>query len=449
MSIFSVKKQFASTLLTVLVFSFILLLNYQFAAIVLIVFSLLYNSKLLLFYLLFLPAIETSSIVIQGFTISKLFYLFMIIYFIFYLINDKTERLKTHASSTLTYSFILLLFSSCVVFLKYNHLFEDVLVDIWFKSFPKLLLFFLLVNFYSKKGKIFFEGSLDYLFLIPISIPFIYYHFINNIETISWYNIASRNFLASSDPNEYTITLSIFIPIILFQFIKNRGIIIRFLSIVSVLLIISIAFQTASKSGLLAIFLGISISFIYLFDRKNISKFLAIFTITPIIIMLVMIILPDAFDFSSIISRFNSSLSSDKADLSSGRTYFWASGITGFLESPLYGHGSSNLISKEYNLINISDYNVFHNSFIQVLFQLGVFGFIPFLYFIIKLIPKKHMLLNSSKYFTVFYISLIVILSAFLTLSWAWKEIFWIICALLLIFKIIYYENLTNNTVSK
>jgi len=324
-----------------------------------------------------------------------------------------------------------------------------VLVDIWFKNFPKILLFFLLINFYSKKGKIFFEDSLDYLFLIPVSIPFIYYHFINNLETTSWYNIASRNFLASSDPNEYTITLSIFIPIILFQFIKNRSIIIRFLSIVSVLLIISIAFQTASKSGLLSIFIGILMSFIYFFDRKNISKFLTIFSITPIIIMLVMIILPDAFDFSSVISRLTSSLSIDKANFSSGRTEFWVSGITGYLESPFYGHGSSNLISKEYNLINISDYNVFHNSFIQVLFQLGVFGFIPFLYFIIKLIPKHHMLLNSSKYFTVFYISFIVILSGFLSLSWAWKEIFWIISAFLLILKIIYYENLTNYTVSK
>ena len=280
---------------------------------------------------------------------------------------------------------------------------------------------------------------------IPFAIPTIYYDFISNFEVYSWYNQSDRKFLESADPNEYTILLVFLVPFIIYRLLQSKNKIFKLVSIISLILILSISFQTASKSGFIAFLLAFSLS-VYFFARKKIITIFFVGLVASISFLLISSFLPDLLNFSSILIRFTESVSSGKNDLTSGRTELWLSGIDGFIKNPILGNGGSIKTSIEFNYLNIRDDNVFHNTFVQLLFHFGLLMFLVFTSFLYKISPSRSDINNPFSHSKVLLVCLFTLLVPLFSLSWLWKEIFWIFCSLLVINKILYNENSSNYT---
>jgi len=379
-----------------------------------------------------------------GITISKIFYIFFIVHSFFILLPMIKKR-KFYLSRFLRFSFFILIINSIISVIHYPNSIDEALVEIWFKNFPKIILFYLFLNYFCLKGKVFYENSLKYLMFIPFVIPLIYNNFTTNFQVFSWYNESDRKFLESADPNEYTILLVLLVPIIMYRMFKSNNIIFKSISALSLVLILSISFQTASKSGFLSYLIAFSLS-TYFLSKRKITTIMLVLVIGPLLFFLISNLLPDLLNFSSVLTRFTSSVVSGKGDLTSGRTELWMSGLDGFMQNPFFGNGGGIKTSIDFNYLNVGDDNVFHSTFIQLLFHFGAFVFMAFIYYLFKITPSRTDLKKSISYTNVFFVCMITSLVALFSLSWLWKEIFWIICSILIINKILYNENSTNHS---
>ena len=105
----------------------------------------------------------------------------------------------------------------------------------------------------------------------------------------------------------------------------------------------------------------------------------------------------------------------------------------------------------KFNLENIGIYNVFHNTIIQTLFQFGLFGIVFYGFFISTLL-KKSISLIKNIYFSPIAISFLLIFTGSMSLSWLWREIFWILSSLILVtynFKSLKSENTSDYPITK
>ena len=96
----------------------------------------------------------------------------------------------------------------------------------------------------------------------------------------------------------------------------------------------------------------------------------------------------------------------------SGRFDIWNNAITLFYQNQFFGIGWYNFL--EYNKIIFNRENYMHNTFLEVLVELGIFGFLIYILFfiilflnIIKLQYKK-----SNKYLLFTFFSMIILLNS-------------------------------------
>lgn len=424
--------------------SFFFVFYNSFLSLLLVIVSVIYNKNLILLYSLMLPTVETSAIVLPGVTISKVFYILFIVY-TFFLLSKNSKKRKKLLNRFLILIIISLALNSIVSLFYHETFIDEIFVEIWIKNFPKIILFYFFTNYFIYEGKVFFEKSLNYLMFIPFVIPLIYYDFISNFQVYSWYNLSDRKFLDYSDPNEYTNLLVLLVPIIIFRLLQSKSKIFKLISLISLILILSISFQTASKSGFIAFLIAFSFS-VYFFARKKIISIFYVGIVASVSFILISYFLPDFLNFSSVLNRFTQSVSSGKNDLTSGRTELWLSGIDGFINHPILGNGGNIKTSIDFNYLNIGDANVVHNTFIQLLFHFGLIMFLVFNFFLYKITPSRSDINNPFSYSKVLLVCLFTLFVPLFSLSWLWKEIFWIFCSLLIINKILYNENSSNYT---
>ncbi len=431
----------------------LLILEIPILSIFIIICVLIYNPRLFIFFLLILPSVETTAVIYSGVTISKILFLFSIIYFTISVLGFRVRNLAIKKLNYLIIIFFALIVGSFIAISNEPTLTNQILNEIWISNFPKVILFFLIINFYLKKGSKFFYESFNYLLLnLTLFLPLLYYNFSTNFEDYNWFNLTTRKYFAGSDPNELTIILSSYLPFLIFLFYFHKNYIIKLGAILSSLLIFSITLQTASRAGFLTFTLALLICILAFQKSENrlflFFKSLLGLVITFAFISLALTFFPQLFDVSVIQSRFFDSLQYRALNITAGRTDFWISSITAFFNKPIFGYGPSILLSMKFNLENIGVYNVFHNTIIQTLFQFGLFGLVLYGFFITTLF-KKSISLIKNIYFSPIAVSFLLIFIGSMSLSWLWREIFWILASLILVaynFKFLKSENTSGNT---
>lgn len=224
----------------------------------------------------------------------------------------------------------------------------------------------------------------------------------------------------SSDPNIY-----IFSNILFFFFYLSRIKMGIKYTIVGLLLTVITCILTLSRGGLLALALGLLIYFLFM---KLSAKFGAIMisTITGFFAYFTILKLTNINILSTLFLRFDLLLS----DGGSGRVSIWENGWKLFVENPLTGIGIYNFLG--YNTSIFGDKHYMHNTYLEVLTESGIIGFVLFFVFWFLLFKKiifnvrkdktKHFLLPSLISISVLLMSLSLIANVFLFLYFT---VFW------------------------
>ena len=173
-----------------------------------------------------------------------------------------------------------------------------------------------------------------------------------------------------SDPNLFACFLFIGLYLTIYnlqRLKKNKYLFAAFFQIGAILL-------TASKAAILALiaFSGFLLIGILVKPRKRyrISSLLAIMAILSLFLAL-------AFGtdvFKNSFNRFNTLLNSDNDDISTGRFTIWARSLKLIADSPILGVGlGMHNVAAQQLLYTSSDF-VFHNTYLNYIVELGVFG---------------------------------------------------------------------------
>ena len=198
---------------------------------------------------------------------------------------------------------------------------------------------------------------------------------------------------------------------------------------------LAIVFLTGSRNGLVSIVFVMGI-YLVLAYRKNFALFsigmlASIFIASMLFIGGAFDVQYDGFDrqYKKLSKNKEKSEVSALAEASTGRTILWATGLKGFLESPIIGRGGDEKVTRNYMESQVSINNVAHNTPIEVAIQYGILGLI-FYFRMIWLVFKRILQYDSSKLFTrvVYLMPFFAFLSLVFSsqfISWMWGSLYW------------------------
>ena len=198
---------------------------------------------------------------------------------------------------------------------------------------------------------------------------------------------------------------------------------------------LAIVFLTGSRNGLVSIVFIVGI-YIVLSYRRHFAL-ISIGVLASIFIAMMLFfggffsVQYDGFDrqYKKLSKNKEKSEVSALAEVSTGRTILWATGIKGFLESPIIGKGGDEKVTRNYIDSQVSINNVAHNTPIEVAIQYGILGLI--LYFrMIWLVFKRILQYDSSKLFVkaIYLMPFFAFLSLVFSsqfISWIWGSLYW------------------------
>jgi O-antigen ligase len=175
-------------------------------------------------------------------------------------------------------------------------------------------------------------------------------------------------------------------------------------------------FLTGSRTPLFAIIPAII--FILLPKGFKIGRYLLVFVFLAVSLLVIVALLPP-----EIIERLSTALSSISSSDIGGRADLWSDSIALFLEHPITGSGAGTLPTV------IGTWA--HQTFLSILAETGLIGFLLFAGILIIVINQAGRLLErySGLWFSIFYTWVIGILA----LSWETKKVTWLFLSFIII----------------
>lgn len=335
-----------------------------------------------LFFLFLISLCLSSFYYDVGFSIKP--YMIVSLLFIGYIMLTKMTKIILVSKMELSY----LIF---VVFIAIDSLLvKDNLISIRYLLglFIMLVMYFLLmavlnrlpkekiIRCINKVGVLFSIVTLSYYMLGIISTKFVF----NGNGQIKYGVLLDRNTprlitLASLDPNISCITLSMFF----FMFkLGEKNKINKFGKYITLLCII----LTMSRGAYLAVVIAFFIE--YIFNKDNKTKKISFFKNSIKILFLIFAvflifkIFSDNMIVRYIIARFDTAFS----DGGSGRVVLWKKAFEIFSEKPFFGVGINKLHTY------LGNVHV-HNTYLQVLGETGLIGFIIYMIFMSSILEKS------------------------------------------------------------
>jgi len=257
-------------------------------------------------------------------------------------------------------------------------------IDEVVKTFSSLIVFVFI--FYGLKNTIFFKpNNLSKLFkpLIFIStiiliVLIIRYYFHFNSKYLG----IILEFRTETGKNQLALYLGMLFPVVLNTFLNKRN----FYTFIYLIVHLIAVIYVDSRGVLLCLFL--SYMFMFIFLRKQ--PRLQLITIVGLISILVFLVFNFVNNFSSVIDKMNSYNAVKDVHLYKSnemREILATKSIYFFNSSPFFGIGTNNFLA-QVGIVN-------HNSYLQILCEQGVVGFIIFflliivLFYIIKNLFRK------------------------------------------------------------
>jgi O-antigen ligase len=251
-------------------------------------------------------------------------------------------------SSELSFRFVLGLFlvSStyflCRSFLLNNQILFYRYINAAFIAFTSLSILFYLIGL--KKMNLLMEHSDFFGVTIEKGIP--------------------RMIGLNNDPNICALAMLI----MFFYFLYQKGLLAKVLMLFSGAAVI----LTLSRGGFIAILAGLFATFI-IAEAKSKFKIIAFFS--GIVFLAVLVISSNYEFFSLFIEKRINGIESG-----GGRFEVWGNALELFYKKPLFGYGIFSFVDLSNNVYGIAKYA--HNTYLEVLVETGLVGFVIFLFFI-------------------------------------------------------------------
>ena len=332
------------------------------------------------------------------------FMIFGIIYFIYDFLLRKKRNLKI--------SNLELLYLIFIIYISINMFFSvDQAGSI--RYFWGIILVVFTMFQYKKAiftfDKNTFEKTISYFGIVYAIFTLLYYllglfnlgfNYHGN-EIISYGVLIDRNVpriisLASSDPNITCIYFSFFLSYYMSNLNNKRnyfGFVIYFLLIL----------LSMSRGAYLSLLLLI-VFYELLSKEKAFIKLKKILLCSFLIFIPVFFI---SFKYNlSISDTMSTRFESSAIDHGSGRTTLWKNAITTFFKKPIVGIGINSSLS--YNRIEYGTKNYIHNTYLEVLSELGIIGFIIYLVIFVKIILLNLKNLKVSTFPFCYMISVLI-----------------------------------------
>ncbi|ODS09933.1 O-antigen ligase family protein [Vibrio scophthalmi] len=198
------------------------------------------------------------------------------------------------------------------------------------------------------------------------------------------------------DPNLFAMTNMFFL---FFSFVFFQRNLAKVLLLISILVLI----LTFSRGGYVAAFLGFFTVALVRFGltcKVSFNKnYLLVLVCSLFVVFLFYNLIPDAYvkEQQLFLARFTS------ISVASGRVELWLNGFSLIKESPLLGFGV--FTGKHLNVEYFSVHKYFHNSYLELLIEVGLIGFLLYLLFnftaFFSVFKKRSALVNESDNFFV------------------------------------------------
>lgn len=255
------------------------------------------------------------------------------------------------------------------------------------------------------------KGLQAYIFGAWVSTGGILYNFANNIK-YSFTRFSTFNF----DVNNLGIILALGIPVAWYLGLKmhqNRSeLLFRIVNVFYIPTAFFAIILTASRGAALATLPGIVYILGTLYKQKLKVKFVYLLAF-PLITMVFLSFIPQAS-----LDRLGSTRDTITDGDLNGRLPIWAQGFESFAKNPIFGVGSSAFSS------SIELNSQAHNTYLAILVDLGIIGFIIFSCILVVLIYN---VLNLTNKYRMFWMTMLFTLAiGVFSLNWAHRKQAWI-----------------------
>lgn len=367
---------------------------------------------LILFYIIFPPLIPI-------FFLSKSFLLLIILLCsIFLALIIFLKKLNIHGFPLLWFLFLFLT-------LLNNYDIKNETPSIWCSFLISILIMMFAStqkNWFSNTCKIIFVFTFFHAVftIICYIFPSFYFNYVISFFPNSkdfLINLYKNNCMAGFSGHYSTNAIYItYATLLSFTYlIKNKKISNLFIFLISMYSL----FLTGKRAHLILVI--IALFFMYIFSEKEhkmkekLKKALIILLSGSICVIIL------SFFITSLQTTFLRIISANNiTELLNGRSYFWQWTITYFLQNPILGLGWGGFKYEYYKLIgpydNVNKYVDAHNTYLQVLCELGLVGFITFISLIIANIKRTIYLWTNTNNRNLPYISLCIGIQIFFIL---------------------------------
>lgn len=368
----------------------------------------------ILYLFFFLTPIESISIIQGGnFSLPKLSVLLLIIVYLF-----RTSRGKLFSNVFLG---IMGVYSAWALVTSIFSINAEGAVARWFSFLVPLLVLIYILNRLVTDEKNIRNIMLSFVAGCCIPICIMIYFTMQGVT-----GELNRMTAFEQDQNELSVMLSIAASFVFILLKQNYPKIVNIFLVVFLCVCLVAILLTGSRTGLI-IFLAVSMFGLVSFGKKGILwAVLSIIFITPLILPFI----PE----SNIERLLETQEQVSEGDFT-GRGYVWERGLTAFhSQNPirmLLGVGYD-----QFQFLYNQNYGTFtapHNTYLSVYVELGIIGFLIFLYILFYVFRKTITLCRSNR--TLVYLGLFLpIIIAMVTLGLQTRRWLWII--LFLIYKI-------------
>lgn len=234
--------------------------------------------------------------------------------------------------------------------------------------------------------------------------------------------------LASSDPNITAFIFTIFCFISLLDLKKVRN---KFVFITSLLIVIF----TFSRGAYVSFAIGF---LVYLYLKKSVIKRNLFKIIISLFAIIGLVLIGNNITNGEILNTILLRFQGTSSDGGSGRISLWINALNIFYKYPIFGIGINNTLS--YNLSHGFSTVYTHNTYLQILSETGIIGFLLYSVFFYQLLKKSlNIYKMNNKYFAFVCITICYFVQM-LFLSLVIQEMFFVYYAIVCVF-----EYLTKN----
>ena len=227
----------------------------------------------------------------------------------------------------------------------------------------------------------------------------------------------------TGDPNEFSVGVLFGLGLLWGVYLKYKK---YFIGVILLnLLFLSSLLTAGSKSAFFTLLILILVLVFYIIQKSSFFKKIQLIFSISLVFSIVSYVFYDLYEdeFFLFLQRFESSRTADL------RMDNWSRGFNLFMDNWLFGIGTKNyepLMKSKYTYLADGS-SATHNMYLQVLYELGVFGFIPFIV-VFKDILKR--IISNSRNYIILLISVSYLFMG-LTLSLAFEKYVWLIIALI------------------